>query len=154
MLFASDDIRGRTGLFRALQPRQTWYPRLWQSGLSSKVRGAGALFLGITYTSMKSTIDKPLIVVAVVIGMVCQWTWSSATRTAVGSNRFALEESLNEGLRAYHLRHGVYPDSLDDVHVDWLKDPDRRMFLLRSFYYENRGTSYLLWWPRHFDVMD
>ena len=89
-----------------------------------------------------------LVAAAFLLGIAFQSGWSNVTRAGVVSNRFALETSLNEGLKKFHESHGTYPASLDGVEVEWLKDPERRKMLLRDFYYENRGESYVLWWPR------
>ena len=90
----------------------------------------------------------PLIIVGFLAGMLFHSLWSSAKATAVASNRWALETSLKEQLKAYHDKTGSYPKSMNDLEIGWLKDPQRREALLRCFYYENRGDTYLLWWPR------
>lgn len=88
--------------------------------------------------------------VGFVLGMAVQAILSE--RTGANSNRFALEDSLREGLQAYQQRHGTYPDSLDDIEVSWIQTRERRKMLLLPFYYEKRGDSYVLWWPRDMDL--
>lgn len=94
------------------------------------------------------------ILIAFLFGVICESTWSAARRMATGSSRFALETSLKKELKKHHENQGRYPDSLDEIQIDWLKDPERRKVLLRDFYYENRGSSYVLWWPRNLTGKD
>jgi hypothetical protein len=88
------------------------------------------------------------------LGLMVQAIWSQASRSTIGSNRFALETSLQAELKAYHERHGAYPASLDEIKVDWLTEPERRQMLLSDFYYENRGDTFVLWWPRKLTEKD
>lgn len=81
------------------------------------------------------------------LGLMVQAIWSEALSSNITSNRFVLETSLQAELKAYHEGHGTYPASLNEIKVDWLKDPERRKMLLSDFYYENKGNTYVLWWP-------
>ncbi len=70
-------------------------------------------------------------------------------KVAVFSNRSAVETDLVQGIEDYHKANGRFPDSLDSIKISWLQNEDeRRKMLLKPFYYENRGSTYVLWWPR------
>ena len=81
------------------------------------------------------------------IGFLQFLIWNQ--KIAVFSNRWAAETDLVQGIEDYHKVNGRFPDSLDSIKISWLQNEDeRRKMLLKPFYYENRGNTYILWWPR------
>ena len=72
----------------------------------------------------------------------------SAERINIASNRFALEGEIKERLADFHAKNSRYPSSLDEIDIAWIKSAERRKMLFAPFYYENRGDTYVLWWPK------
>jgi hypothetical protein len=96
------------------------------------------------------------LVVGVLLGFVAGGfalsVWSRIQTTDLVSQQFALETALRREIASHRTTHGEYPVSLDPIQIDWLAEkPDRRALLLRDFYYERRGTNYVLWWHRQFE---
>jgi hypothetical protein len=85
-------------------------------------------------------------VFAFFVGGFAHLTWTCMHDMLIWDNRVVLDSTLREQLAAFRSRHGRYADSLDELEIDWIKTPERRKMLLKPFYYENRGESYLLWW--------
>jgi hypothetical protein len=90
---------------------------------------------------------------AIFTGFLIGFFVSSASqkmvRTNDYSNRYAAETDLKQGIENYHKLNNKYPDSLAVIDISWLaKEDKRRELLLRPFYYENRGDTYVLWWPQ------
>jgi hypothetical protein len=74
--------------------------------------------------------------------------WYEDERTNLWSGRHDVETTLRWELETFRITHGSYPNSLDQIKIDWIRFDDRRKELLTPFYYENRGDTYVLWWHR------
>ena len=90
-----------------------------------------------------------VLLVGFLMGAGASHALSSMEKSAVWSNRWVVETDLKQSLEDYRKVNGRYPESLEVIKIPWLaNEEDRRKVLLKPFYYENRGDTYILWWPR------